>query len=117
MHCNPIKISERFIKKKEGQLFKMASLVSSTASCPTPKRAKSGVRHHLQLSFGSQTMKEAFLARLDRAKQRLFPEGGTVDNYRLFTGLLDALDGRVAGDVEQREEPLATPEPLLDSSG
>ena len=92
----------------------MASLVSSTASCPTPKRSKS---HHLQLSFGSQAMKEAFLARLDRAKQRLFPEGGTVDNYRLFTGLLDALDGRVAGDVEQREEPLATPEPLLDSSG
>ena len=59
----------------------MASLVSSTASCPTPKQAKSGVRHHLQLSFGSQAMKEAFLARLDHAKQRLFPEGGTVDNY------------------------------------
>ena len=54
------------------------------------------------MSFHSQAMKEAFLARLDRAKQRLFPEGGTVDNYRPFTGLLDALDGRVAGDVAQR---------------
>ena len=59
-------------------------------------------------------MKEALLARLDRAKQRLLPEGGTIDNYRLFTGLLDALDGRVAGDIEQREKPLATAEPLLD---
>ena len=59
-------------------------------------------------------MKEAFLARLDRAKQRLFLEGGTVDNYRPFTGPLDALDGRVAGDVAQREEPLAIPEPLLE---
>ena len=74
MHCNPIKISERFIKKKEGQLFKMASLVSSMASCPTPKRAKSGVRHHLQLSLGSQAMKEAFLARLDA---RVNTEGGS----------------------------------------
>ena len=62
-------------------------------------------------------MKEAFLARLDRAKQRLFSEGSTIDNYRLFTGLSDALYGRVTGDVALREEPLATPEPLMDSSG
>ena len=66
------------------------------------------------MSFHSQAMKEAFLARLDRAKQRLFPEGGTFNNDRPFTCLLDALDGRVAGDVAQREEPLAIPEPLLE---
>ena len=71
-----------------------------------------GVRHHLQLSFHSQAMKEAFHARLDHAKQRLFSEGSSVDNYRLFTGLLDVLYGRVTGDIAQREEPLATPEPL-----
>ena len=116
MHCNPIKISERFIKKRRSAVQNGVTSFFY-GFLPDSKRAKSGVRHHLQLSFGSQAMKEAFLARLDRAKQRLFPEGGTVDNYRLFTGLLDALDGRVAGDVEQREEPLATPEPLLDSSG
>ena len=103
--------------KKKDKLFKMASQFSSTSSCPTPKRAKLGVRHHLQLSFHSQAMEEAFLAMLDRAKQCLFPEDGTVDNYHLFTGHLDVLDGRVTGDVAQREEPLATPEPLLDSSG
>ena len=66
------------------------------------------------MSFHSQAMKEAVLARLDHTKQCLFPEGGTFDNYRPFTGPLDALDGRVNGDVAQREEPLAIPEPLLE---
>ena len=75
------------------------------------------VRHHLQVSFHSQAMEEAVLARLHRAKQCLFLEGGTIDNDRPFTSLLDALDGRVTGDVAQREEPLATPELLLNSSG
>ena len=80
------------------------------ASCPTPKRAKCGVRHHLQLSFPSQATKEAFLARLDRAKQRMFPEGGTVDIYRLLTGLLDALEGQAVGD-EAQTEGFGTPAP------
>ena len=79
------------------------------ASCPTPKRAKCSVRHHLQLSFPSQGTKEAFLARLDRAKQRMFPEGGTVDNYRLLTGLLGALEGQAVGD-EAQTEGFGTPE-------
>ena len=88
------------------------------ASCPTPKRAKCSMRHHLQLSFPSQATKEAFLARLDRAKQRMFPEGGTVDNYRLLTCLLDALEGQAVGD-EAQTEGFGTPAPthLLDSSG
>ena len=59
------------------------------------------MRHHLQLSFPSQATKEAFLARLDRAKQRMFPEGGTFDNYRLLTCLLDALEGQAVGDEAQ----------------
>ena len=88
------------------------------ASCPTPKRAKCSVRHHLQLSFPSQATKEAFLARLDRAKQRMFPEGGTVDNYRLLTCLLDALEGQAVGDEAQTEGfGTPAPTPLLDSSG
>ena len=64
---------------------------SSTASSSAPKWAKSGVRHHLQLTFPSQATKEGFLSRLDRAKQRLFPQVGTVDNYRLLTSPLDSL--------------------------
>ena len=72
------------------------------ASCLTPKRAKCSVRHHLQLSFPSQATKEALLARLDRAKQRMFPEGGTVDNYRLLTCLLDVLEGQA---VEMSHRP------------
>ena len=94
----------------------MTSQVSPAASYLTPKRAKLGVRHHLQLFFPSQAIKDAFLARLDCAKQRLFPEGDTIDNYRLFTVLLDALNGRVAGNLARRAEPgisLATLEPLL----
>ena len=88
------------------------------ASCPTPKRAKCSVRHHLQLSFPSQATKEAFLARLDRAKQRMFPEGGTIDNCRLLTCLLDALEGQAVGD-EAQTEGFGTPAPtaVLDSSG
>ena len=80
------------------------------ASCPTPKRAKCSVRHHVQLSFPSQATKESFLARLDRAKQRMFPEGGTVDNYRLLTCLLDALEGQAVGD-EAQTEGFGTPAP------
>ena len=99
----------------------MAERFSSRASCsPAPKRAKCGVRHHLQVTFSSNSMKEGFLARLDRAKLLLFPGASAVDNYRLLTGLLDALDGRLARETSQAEGPLvssATPEPLLDSSG
>ena len=69
---------------------------SSTASNSAPKRAKSGVRHRLQLTFPSQVTKEGFLSRLDRAKQRLF-RIGMVDNYRLLTSLLDSLEGRLSG--------------------
>ena len=88
------------------------------ASCPTPKRAKCSVRHHLQLSFPSQATKEALLARLDRAKQRMFPECGTVDNYRLLTCLLDVLEGQAVGDEPQTEGfGTPAPTPLLDSSG
>ena len=93
---------------------------SSMASSSAPKRAKSGVRHHLQLTFPSQATKEGFLSRLDWAKQRLFPGVGTVGNYRLLTSLLDSLEGRLSGEASQREEACiasATPEPLLDSSG
>ena len=80
------------------------------ASCPTLKRAKCSVGHHLQLFFPSQATKEDFLARLDRAKQRMFPEGGTVDNYPLLTGLLDALEGQAVGD-EAQTEGFDTPAP------
>ena len=41
-----------------------------------------------------------------------------MDNYRLSTGLLNLLDGRLSGEACQREEACvasATPEPLLDS--
>ena len=48
--------------------------------------------------------KEGFLSRLDRAKHRLFPGGGTADNYRLLTGLLDLLESRLSGEASQRVE-------------
>ena len=74
---------------------------SSMILVQAPKWAKSSVRHHFQLS---QVTKEGFLSRLDRAKLRLFPGGGTVDNYCLLTGLLDSLVGRLSGEASQREE-------------
>ena len=73
----------------------------SMASYPAPNRAKSSVRHHLQLTFPSQATKEGFLSRLDWAKQRLFPGGGTVDNYRLLTSLLDMLKGKLSEEASQ----------------
>ena len=48
----------------------------------------------------------------------MFPEGGTVDNYRLLTCLLDALEGQAVGDEAQTEGfGTPAPTPLLDSSG
>ena len=48
--------------------------------------------------------KEGFLSRVDRAKHRLFPRGGTADNYRLLTGLLDLLESRLSEEASQRVE-------------
>ena len=79
-------------KKKYTSCFMLVLAArSSTASCPAPKRAKGGVRHHFQLTFYSQATKEGFLSKLNRDKLRLFPGGGTVDNYCLLTSLLDSL--------------------------
>ena len=74
---------------------------TSTASCPVPKQTKSGVFSDIPLS---QATKEGFLSKLDRAKLRLFPRGGTVDNHCLLTSLLDSLEGRLSGEASQREE-------------
>ena len=62
-------------KKKIHQLFYASNGGMFFYDFSAPKRAKSGVRHHLLLTFPSQVTKEGFLSRLDRAKQRLFPGG------------------------------------------
>ena len=67
--------------------------LTSTASPVAVKRPKSAIRHQTQVTFQSEASKLEFLSRLDGAKQRLFPTGGSVDNYHLLTNLLDLLDG------------------------
>ena len=57
----------------------------------TPKRVKFAAPLHLQLSFPCISSKEAFQARFESAKQCLFPEKRSVDNYRLLSRLLDAV--------------------------
>ena len=57
----------------------------------------------------------SFLSRLDGAKQRLFPTGGNVDNYHLFTNLLDLLDGGSSGAAVQQEES-ASPSTLVQTT-
>ena len=58
---------------------------------PTPKRVKSTARLPLQRSFPCISSKEAFQARFESAKQCLFPEKRSVDNYPLLSRLLDAV--------------------------
>ena len=71
------------------------------------------------MSFLVQKGKILFLARLERAKQRLFPEeGGNVDTYRLLFGLLDSLERREIGGIESVEDNASdAATSFLDSSG
>ena len=57
--------------------------LSSPEISPAPKRAKRSVRHLLQLSFPSEELRDAFIACMESAKQRLSP-GKSVDNAQLF---------------------------------
>ena len=94
--------------------------MTSTASPAAAKRPKSAIRHQIQVTFQSEASKLEFLSRLDGAKQRLFPTGGSVDNYHLLTNLLDLLDGGSSGATVQQEEsasPSTMVQPMLDSSG
>ena len=99
--------------------FKMASKRSSSSSSSVAqKRAKSAICHHSRLLFRSDSSKSEFQSRLDRAKQRLFPGAGSVDNFQLLSGLLDALDGGGSSSSDtQGESGNTVVQPMLDSSG
>ena len=60
-------------KKKTSCFMLVMAVRSSTTSSPAPKRAKRGVRHHLQLTLHSQATKEGFLSRRDQAKKQCYP--------------------------------------------
>ena len=91
---------------------------ASTVSPGAPKHPKSAIRHQIQVNFQSEASKLEFLSRLDGAKQRLFPSGGTVDNFQLLSGLLELLDGENSSASAQRKETVSTVvQPMLDSSG
>ena len=86
--------------------------MTSMASPAAAKRPKSAIPHQIQVTFQSEVSKLEFLSRLDGAKQRLFPTGGSV--------LLDLLDGGSSGAAVQQEEsasPSTMVQPMLDSSG
>ena len=67
---------------------------------------KSAAQLNLQLSLPCISSKEAFQARFVSAKQCLFPQKRSIDNYRLLSRLLDAVDeGHELGGIAQPEEP------------
>ena len=76
--------------------------VPSSSFSAARKRAKSPIRHQLQVTFRSESSKSEFLFRLDRAKQRLFPGANSVDNFQLLSDLLDALDGSGSSSSDMR---------------
>ena len=78
--------------------------MTSTASPAAAKRPKSAILHQIQVTFQSEASKLEFLSQLDRAKQRLFPTSGSIDNYHLLTNILDLLDGGSSGAGVQQEE-------------
>ena len=91
--------------------------MTSTASPAAAKRPKSAIRHQIQVTFQSEASKLEFLSRLDGAKQRLFPTGGSVDNYQLLTDLLDGGSSGAAVQQEESASPSTMVQPMLDSSG
>ena len=85
---------------------------SYSVSCPDPKRAISGVQHRVHIPLSSTFPLSSDKGRLPLQarpdKQRLFPGGGTEDNYHgnygLLTSLLDSLEGRLSGEVSQQRK-------------
>ena len=49
------------------------------------------MRHQMQLSFQSKSLRDSFLARVDSLKKGLFP-GRAFDNVQFLTTLLDRLE-------------------------
>ena len=92
--------------------------LSSPEISPAPKRAKRSVRHQLQLSFPSEELRDGFLARMESAKQCLFP-GKSVDNAQLMNSLLAKLDWleSQSGDATEQQKDNLPSTSILDSSG
>ena len=76
------------------------------------------MRHQLQLSFPSEELRDSFLARMESAKQRLFP-GKSVDNAQFMNSLLAKLDRleSQSGDATEQQKDNLPSTSILDSSG
>ena len=97
----------------------------ATCSEPRKKRARHESRYQMELNFASEDTKQAFLLRVERAKQRLAPRGSPpLDNRELLSSLLEMaeatppvndVDCLTAGDDTQSQAVSA--QPMLDNSG
>ena len=90
--------------------------VVSSGFAGASKRARSSVRHQLQLSFPSENSRDSFLTRIERAKKRLFPDKG-VDNLVFMSALLDRLDAAGGATEQEQHSRTVTSASMLDSAG
>ena len=90
--------------------------VVSSGFAGASKRARSSVRHQLQLSFPSENSRDSFLTRIERAKKRLFPDKG-VDNLVFMSALLDRLDAAGGATEQEQHSSTVTSASMLDSAG
>ena len=90
--------------------------VVSSSFAGASKRARSSVRHQLQLSFPSENSRDSFLTRIERAKKRLFPDKG-VDNLVFMSALLDRLDAAGGATEQEQHSSTVTSASMLDSAG
>ncbi len=99
----------------------MAELCDYSCSQPKKKRARHGFRYQMELNFDNQDAKQAFVARIDRAKRSLAARGSLpLDSRELLSALLDKLEQTGAVPERTRVDiqcDKAKVFPMLENSG
>ncbi|XP_064382205.1 uncharacterized protein LOC135331087 [Halichondria panicea] len=103
----------------------MAERCDNSRSLPKKKRARHGFRYQMELNFDTEDVKQAFVARIDRAKRSLAATARgslPLDSRELISVLLDKLEQEQeqAGAVPEREDLQSDKSkvfPMLENSG
>ena len=87
----------------------MAERCDNSRSLPKKKRARHGFRYQMELNFDTEDVKQAFVARIDRAERSLAATARgslPLDIRELISVLLDKLEQEQeqAGAVPERED-------------
>ena len=103
----------------------MAERCDNSRSLPKKKRARHGFRYQMELNLDTEDAKQAFVARIDRAKRSLAATARgslPLDSRELISVLLDKLEQEQeqAGAVPEREDLQSDKSkvfPMLENSG